>query len=60
MPDRADLPFGSWQTAVDLNGTTLIKCGFGDWRIIPKYWFEEDDLKDVLDANSHLCRSDLM
>ena len=49
----------SWQTAVDIQGQTLIRVGFGEYRKIYN-GFQEDDLKDVLAKNGHLCRSDFM
>lgn len=53
------LPAYSWQTAVTVQGQTLIRVGFGDYRKI-NGGYQEDDLKDVLDANGFLCRSDFM
>ena len=52
------LPVMSWADAVTVQGQTLVRVAFGDCR--PIHRFQEDDLKDVLAANSHLCRSDLM
>lgn len=48
----------SWQTAVELNDTTLVRCAFGEWHTIRKDWYDEDDLKEILEKNGHLCRSD--
>jgi len=57
--DLAYLPIMSWQTAVTVQRQTLVRVGFGDYRPIHG-GYHEDDLKSVLAANGHLCRSDFM
>ena len=49
----------SWQDVVTVQGQTLVRVAFGQYRKIDN-GFQEDDLKDVLTANGHLCRSDFM
>ena len=53
------LPSMSWVDAVDVQGQTLVRVAFGSWRPIYS-GYQEDDLKDVLEKNTHLTRSDFM
>jgi hypothetical protein len=55
------IPAG-WHQAVELNGHTLLRLKIGEFvdMTANHLRFGEDDLKDVLSANGHLCRSDFM
>jgi len=51
------------QDAVTLNGVTLVRCGFGDYRRVTAFMETRSGLgeyDDILRANGHLCQSDLM
>ena len=48
--------------AIELNGVVLVRLGFGDYMPIDKFsiHWEWDQYEELLKANPHLTRSDLM
>lgn len=42
------------------NGQVIVQKQFGLWVPVEDHQWMNDDLEDVLKANPHLCRTDLM